>query len=113
MRALGFWLLVVRAAVVALFAVQLSSSGASAPRLKEGGQHAAVGLKASCVSACDHESHQAYLSGSDLLSVLGHVAVARCALPNAKYYIELTAHNDERGQLSTLTVTIDKPRGEA
>jgi hypothetical protein len=54
MKALGFWLLVVRLAIVVACVSQCS----------KGGSHAAVEVKASCVSACDHESHSQQLWGA-------------------------------------------------
>src|SRR6478736_807759 len=54
MKALSFWMLVVRLAIVTACISQCS----------KGGSHAAVEVKASCVSACDHESHQTYRADS-------------------------------------------------
>lgn len=59
MRALEFWMLAVRIAGFVLVVLQLSNPG-----LKDGGSHAAAEVKASGVSACDHESHQTNISVS-------------------------------------------------
>lgn len=52
-------------------------------------------------------------SPDDLLGVLAKEGAARCGLANGGYHFESTADIDDNKKIHSLTLTIDKERGES